>query len=190
MKTVIILIGLIPNLCWSIDCNEKPIVCQIMKNGQTVGGKYTIKKEKAEQLAKIIKKVSKKHNIPANLFAAILAQESLYNVAAKNCQKGFVTPYRAPAGVSTISSDIEVRVCSDFGISQIHYKTVELYKFDINRLLSDVEYSVEAGAIVLSWFIKTYKHEEDAFTRYNCGLKGNTDRKTCQEYKKLVERFM
>lgn len=109
-------------------------------------------------------------------------QESGYKVSAKGCYTGI--PH-------DIAKSHEVTVCRDFGISQIYYKTAESYNFDIDRLTSDLEYSVNAGAIVLSWFYKTYSRKDiNWWTRYNCGTASTTKRTTCQTYKKLVERYL
>lgn len=109
-------------------------------------------------------------------------QESGYNLSAKNCYSGI--PHDLPVSY-------EVTVCRDFGISQIYYKTAESYGIDRDRLLTDLEYSVDSGAKVLSWFHKTYSHKEhDWYTRYNCGTAPTTNRVTCQDYKRLVLRYM
>lgn len=108
-------------------------------------------------------------------------QESSYVLDAKNCLTGI----RQPDNLS-----IE-KVCSDFGISQIYYKTVKSYEFEVDRLLNDLEYSVNAGAKVLAWFKKTYSHKEhNWWVRYNCGTKPSVERKTCQKYFERVSRWM
>lgn len=86
---------------------------------------------------------------------------------------------------------VEDIVYSDFGISQIHYKTIARYNFDAHLLLTDLEYSVEAGAIVLKNFMKAFanKGDPDWWTRYNCGYRTTTKRSTCQKYKRDVTRW-
>ena len=87
---------------------------------------------------------------------------------------------------------VEDIVYSDFGISQIHYKTIKRYNFDANLLISDLKYSVEAGAQVLRDFMKRFGNQDDPdwWTRYNCGYATTTKRATCQEYKTMVSRFL
>lgn len=117
----------------------------------------------AMRLSNIIHHASIKHDIPAKLYTAILRQESTYrlNIVAEG----------------------------DYGIAQINIKSHT--KYDKKKLLTDLKYSVNAGAEVLSWFNKTYaKDDVDWYTRYNCGTATTTKRKTCQKYKKLVEKFL
>lgn len=86
---------------------------------------------------------------------------------------------------------IESRICMDFGISQIYYKTAKAKDLDIDKLLQDIEYSLEAGAKVLAEIKKRFENRElDWYLRYNCGWKKNINRDTCQIYKKLVQRYL
>ena len=115
------------------------------------------------RLSNIIHHASVKHKIPARTYTAILMQESNYrlNIIAKG----------------------------DYGIAQINIKTHT--KYNENKLLTDLQYSVNAGAEVLSWFKSKYsKTDPDWYARYNCGTATTTKRKTCQEYKKLVGKFL
>jgi hypothetical protein len=107
-------------------------------------------------------------------------QESSYQLNAKGCHIGRNT--------KTFTID---EVCSDFGMPQIYVKTAISYKFDIDLLLTDLEYSVAAGAEVLAYFQKTYANKEPKmwYTRYNCGTKSNVYRQTCKTYKQLVKRY-
>lgn len=122
-----------------------------------------VSKSYAMRLSNIIHHASLKYKIPARTYTAILMQESTYrlNVVAEG----------------------------DYGIAQINIKTHA--KYDKDKLLIDLKYSVYAGAEVLSWFHKTYaKDDVDWYTRYNCGTATTTKRKTCQKYKKLVSKFL
>ena len=64
---------------------------------------------------------------------------------------------------------------------------VKAYKFNINRLLTDVIYSVNAGAKILGDTRKRWqkKEPEDYWTRYNSPTHHNR-----LKYKELVERWM
>lgn len=124
--------------------------------------KPTIDKTYARKLATVIVDKASKHNISASKYTAILAQESGYKLNAINHKSG------------------------DYGLSQINIKTAKAFNFDINRLLVDMEYSVEAGLIVLADFKKRYGHKEiDFWTRYNSS---NKQKRTM--YKKLVVGYM
>lgn len=148
---------------YKLDCATNPIYCQIKKNKPDINSEYAL------NLSHNIKKMEQKYGISGNLLAAILMQESKYKLNAVGCQKK----------------------CKDFGISQINDHTSTRYGFDKIRLMNDLSYSVEAGAMVLSWFKVNYgSKEKDWYTRYNCGTGGMTSKKTCQNYKKLVQKYL
>lgn len=178
----------------AIDCNRHPIYCQILKN------KPSIDKKHAMKVSNIVYKMHKKYHIPSRIFTAILMQESEYSLSAKNCQSGLVLPVCENLEPNSIVIKCnrypnlfltEKKVCTDFGISQIYYKTAKRWEFDINKLTNDLEYSVEAGAKVLHDIMERFEAKDnDWWTRYNCGFRGTTKRKTCQIYKKLVTRYL
>lgn len=169
------------------DCDKHPIYCQIVDN------KPTIKRSYAFQLSNIIYKKANKHNVDPHILTAIFAQESMYSIAAKNCTTGLVKVLDVAKDSNGITDLDETEeqfekrtVCTDFGIGQIWYKTANSYDFDIVKLTTDVEYSVEAAAIVLKDFKNRYGHKEkDWWTRYNA-----RNRKARDEYKELVERYI
>lgn len=132
------------------------IYYKILKN------KPTIDKTYARELASVIVDKASKHNISAIKYAAILAQESGYKLNSINHKS------------------------RDYGISQINHRTAKAFNIDTNRLLNDLEYSVEAGLIVLADFKKRYGHREDDYwSRYNSS---NRTKRTM--YKKLVVGYM
>lgn len=171
MKTLV-LATLMSTSSWTVDKSKHPIYAQIVKNVPTIDRKYAL------NLSNKIYKVTKKYNLNARIYTAILAQESRYKLNAMNCTKGIHKDYMVPA-----------TVCTDFGISQIYFKNLARFDFEVGRLLNDLEYSVEAGAKVLYDLKKRIGHVKDYWVSYNCGLK-NLGRTSCQKYKKLVERFM
>lgn len=102
-------------------------------------------------------------------------QESAYKISAKNIN----------CGVSIYDGKQDC-VVVDFGIGQINYRTIKSFKFDKTKLLSDLEYSVEAAAIVLEDFKKVHgKKETEFWTRYNAS---NPEKRLV--YKTLVARYM
>jgi len=174
MRIAILLILLSFSAKAEVDCVKHATFCQIKKNAPSIDNKY------AMRISNIIHKMHKKYHIPKNIFAAILRQESGYSLEARGCHWGI------PVGETKA-----VQTCADFGIAQINWKTAEGYGLDLEKLTEDLEYSIEAGAIVLAGFKKSYgKDDPDYWTRYNCGAIGKTDRDTCQIYKKLVERYL
>jgi len=176
MKKLLLPLILFSSISYGADCSKHPIFCQIKKN------KPKISNKKAMNLSNIIYKMHRKYHVPSRIFTAILMQESGYSLEAKGCYKGIPDTDRL-GGV--------VKVCMDFGISQIYYKTAQSFKFDIDKLTTDLDYSVEAGAKVLADFMNRYEAKDnDWWVRYNCGSRGTTKRDTCQIYKKLVERYL
>lgn len=144
---------------WSIDYRFNPVYLQIIKN------KPSISKEKAVKLTKAIQLNSYRYGLPKHTFTAILMQESSYRLSAKNCKAG---------------------VCADYGIGQIYHKTVTHFGMDVKRLTTDLEYSVEAAAIILADFDRMYGHKEsDYWTRYN------TSKPSLRKlYKERVKRWL
>ena len=137
-----------------VNLDKHPIYAQIINNRSSINKAYAMK------LSNIIYKKSKQYNIDSRIFTAMLAQESMYKLTSKNCTTGYKTyPDKTIYKI--------VKVCSDFGLSQIHYRTAEKYKFDVARLTTDLEYSVDAGMQVLSYFKKRYKKKEpDTYWSY------------------------
>lgn len=163
------------------DCTKHPIFCQIKENlskARSQKGFIEIKPympdEDIMELSNIIYKYSRKYDIPANLYTAILRQESTYKLAARGCRWGLDENFK------------KVRTCIDFGMSMVNINTAEGFNFDIKRLTTDLEYSVECGAIVLADFKKRYFHKEEFWwTRYNASTPYKRD-----IYRNLVEDWL
>ena len=182
MKKFIILLmilWLFPIITKAADCDRHPIFCHIKQL------RPKMHNHKAFQISNAIHKASRRFNVDKHLLTAIFRQESNFKVTAIGRRKGLV--------MVSDGRDItyeEQAVMADFGISQIYYKTAVHYKFDIKRLTTDLQYSINAGAKVLSEFKKQFGREDPFFwLRYNCGARGTTNRDTCQIYKALVERY-
>ena len=102
--------------------------------------------------------------------------------AADTRLAGFITKYAKEYKVERevlscvlkVESSYKLNVVSntkDYGISQINEKTAYLYSFSLNRLTTDLGYSVMAGAIVLSDYRRVFRDEEivNWVGRYNIG---------------------
>lgn len=164
MKLIFLFITFFGSVLSSCPLPHYSVFDQIVKN------KPTINREYAKKLSVIIETESRNFDINSRLFAAILMQESSYVMSARNC----VTQKRG------------YEVCTDFGLSQIHFKTVKLYNFDKKRLTTDVHYSIKAGLKVLSDFKKRYGNKEEYFwTRYNTSKPSLR-----KKYKERVERWL
>lgn len=144
------------------------VLRQIKKNNPSIQTQYSL------TLATTIVRTAKKYNLSPRLLAAILMQESSYKISAKNIKCGI-----------SINTGKEDCVVVDFGIGQINHKTIKAFHFDKTRLLSDVEYSIDASAKVLADFKKSHAKDTEFWTRYNAS---SPDKRTI--YKNLVARYM
>lgn len=109
-------------------------------------------------------------------------QESSYSMGATGVK----------CGVSLTTGEKDC-VAVDFGIAQINEKTIQRYGFDQNKLMTDLTYSVDAAAVVLSDFKKGFKKKEPDtwYCRYNAGTRSMEKiQKACDKYMTLVARHM
>ena len=135
------------------------IFIQIVVNNSYIDVEY------AKEISEHINRACLEYGVDAELYTAILAQESMYKVDAKNCNKNG---------------------CNDFGISQINKFTAKSYGIEIKRLTTDVEYAIMKGALILSDFKKWYgKKENNWWSRYN-----SSNEKARERYEKGVNRWM
>ena len=109
----------------------------------------------AQEVSKSLRKYANIYKLPYDVMSAIAATESQYDVGAVN------------------------KKSDDFGIYQINQYNIDALKLDKQKLLTNIDYSVEAGFKVFSWFYKTYPLDE-AIMRYNCGV-----RKECIKWKSV-----
>lgn len=145
------------------------VLHQVKKNSPNLSKAYQL------ALAQTIVKKSKKHKVSSKVLTAMLMQESSYNINAKNVKCGI--------SMTTGRKDC---VVVDYGIGQINHKTIKHFNLDQKKLLSDLDYSVEAAAIVLADFKRMYgKKEVEYWTRYNSSTPAKR-----HVYKKLVARYM
>jgi soluble lytic murein transglycosylase-like protein len=153
-----------------VNCKKHPVYCQIVKNKPGINKRY------ARRLSDKIYKYTKKYRINKRLFTAMLMQESRYNLKAKNCTVGLDETFK------------ENKVCQDYGIGQISYITAryDSYKFDMERLTTDLDYSIKASLTVLKDIKDSYGRKEEFYwTRYNA-----RSPKKRTEYQIAVERWL
>jgi hypothetical protein len=129
---------------------------------QILNNNKNIDKTRAALIAVYIDMAYVKYGIPKKIYAAILMQESSYKLSA----------------INTASSD--------YGISQINKRTAKAFGFNKDRLITDLEYSIEAGAIVLADFQRMYAKKDPLwFTRYN-----HNKPSLRKKYLKSISRWM
>lgn len=122
------------------------------------------------EIAKKIFSKCIKYNIPCEIYVAIIAQESMFKVNAFN------------------------KKTQDYGIAQINIRNIKAYNIDVKKLLSDVDYSLEQGAMILAWFYKVYGKKEPKtwYCRYNIGTSTLTDKRlqSCNNYLNKVNKYV
>lgn len=171
-----------------VNLAKNPIYAQIVTNKPSINKDYALK------LSNLIHKYSKLYNFDSNIFTAILAQESMYRLETKACTKGLrllsleevhffnslcesylnaSKPEEYKKCVKGIEDVAVDRVCQDFGIGQVNYRTARSYKFEVNKLTTDLEYSIKASSKVFADITRMYRHREpqDYYTRYNASNK-------------------
>lgn len=114
----------------------------------------------ANKLAKAIYNASMRYGLNPNKLSALFAQECMYKL---NC----------------------VNATKDYSIGQINIKTANFYGFDVNRLLIDLDYSVNCTALILNDLKLKYGNESDYWTRYH-SFRPNLRKR----YKLAVSRYM
>lgn len=173
MKAFLLILFTICSTCFAFPTKvliSKPaiILSHILKN------RPSLDRKEAKNLAAIIYEVSIIHHIDPFLYTAMLMQESKYIVSAVSYKIVF----------NKKTGKLE-KIPQDFGIAQINFKTIEAFKFDKKRLLTDLEYSIEAGAIVLKDFSHRFHFEEKWWSRYNAQTLEKRE-----IYQSLVSRYM
>lgn len=201
MKYLIVLLLLFSLKSYAkVDCDTHKIFCQIKANNPELSNSYAMK------LSNIIYRKAKELKFDSNIFTAILMQETGYNHTKKACKTGlrettnkerhdFVmlcsktekysgVPFSECAKNSPLY--IRQKICTDFGIGQIWYKTIDRYKFDVQKITTDLEYSVHVAGTVFADISKRWKKKEKYYwTRYNA-----TTPSKRENYRKLVKRYL
>lgn len=79
----------------------------------------------------------------------------------------------------------------DFGLMQVNQHNIRALKLDRNKLLNNIEYNIDSGARILSYFVRRYG-ELEGLCRYNVGtapvLKPR-QLKRCMEYIAKVQNW-
>lgn len=112
---------------------------------------------------------ARKHRLDADLLMAIYKLESGLKLGAIN------------------------KHTHDYGIAQVNRHTAAAYKLDKRRLLKDLQYSADAGALILRGFKDQYAAREPAtwVCRYNLGSKPILGKRAelCFKYLNKVHKF-
>lgn len=141
---------------------QRQVLRQIAKNHPNLEGDYAI------ALAVTFETVAKQYKLKPHTLAAIAMQESTYQLDRVHCYK------------------IKGKKRCDYCMMQINDKTAHNMHLNVEKLLTDMNYCVDAGAKVLKDFEKRYKKSDEAYwTRYHSSDPGRR-----AYYQFLVERYL
>lgn len=120
------------------------------------------------RLAEAFVRSANKYGLDANLLAAVAFVESGYFVGAVNKRS------------------------NDFGLMQVNLYNIRAMGLSKERLLTDIEYSIDAGAQILAYFAKRYRKVEGSewVCRYNIGTRAKKGAlaRICVRYSAKVRR--
>ena len=168
LLTIALMIMLSLSCASQVNCKKHPIYCKIKRIVPSTSHSYAMK------LSNSIFNYSRMYELDSNLMTAIFAQESRFNLKAMNCRTGLN------------SEREETMVCFDFSIGQINFRTISRYDFDIELLMTDLDYAVESACIVMREFKNRYGHREfNYWSRYNSSSSSHRAR-----YEALVGRYL
>ncbi len=125
--------------------------------------------KEAYKLSNVFSKVSKIYKLDPKLLVSIAFQESSFNGSAVRKVSGLV--FDEEKGEYK-----KLSVGADFCMMQIHMSNIKKMKLDVNRLLTDKAYCIEAGAKILSRYKKQHsKTDKSWWTYYNAKTKAKRD---------------
>lgn len=133
--------------------------------------------DEAYKLSNIFYKKARKYKVSGDLLLSIGYQESTLKLDT----------IRYISGLQKVDGEYKkVLIGSDFCMMQINSMNITAMKLDTERLLTDAEYCIEAGAKILANFKRLYSRVDPMWwTRYNANTKEHRDR-----YRGHIERHM
>jgi hypothetical protein len=81
----------------------------------------------------------------------------------------------------------------DYGIAQINIRNIKHYKMNKNRLLTDLQYSIDNGVLIMAYFKNRYEKTlgKKWIAKYNCGTRvGCENWKSSKLYLAKITRSM
>ena len=133
--------------------------------------------DEALSLSNSFYKVARKHCLDPKLLVSIAFQESCLQLDVVRKTNGFI-----------LMDDeyVEASVGSDFCMMQVNIRNIKHYNLDVNRLLTEPDYCIGAGAVILKDIQNRYARKEDKWwSRYN-----SVSRFHREIYQKHIERHM
>lgn len=162
------------------NCNRHKLYCTIVKL------KPKINKDFAMQLSNAIYKSSNKYNVDPFRIIAIMRQESGINMNARNTQTVTKTHKECDEWERCITTTTTNKQTTDFGLFQFHIKTMQRHKLNINRVMTDMNFTVDFAVNMISRKIKMCSKiwPQTPWACYNTATN-----KLHQKYVKHVNRY-
>jgi soluble lytic murein transglycosylase-like protein len=155
MKYLIFLgLVMLPNKAITQQCDSSPVLTleqvKLIKQIEQVIKDFEIKTRKKIKTDKLDKAVriynaAVKHGINPLTLTSIVAHESGFNIKAVNPKT------------------------KDYGLTQINIYNIKARGLSSVKLTSNIDYSLETGALILAEFKAQYSKEQNWVCRYNIG---------------------
>lgn len=121
--------------------------------------------KEAYKISNIFSHISKKYKLDAKLLVSIAFQESSFKPNAIRKVSGFIFDAETKKYTKT-------RVGSDFCMMQIHISNIQKMDLDVDKLLNNPKYCIEAGAKILSRYKEKHAQTNKVWwTHYNAKTK-------------------
>ncbi|NRA46204.1 MAG: transglycosylase SLT domain-containing protein [Oligoflexales bacterium] len=131
----------------------------------------------ALKLSNSFYRVARKHCLDPKLLVSIAFQESCLQLDVVRKTNGYIL---------VDDEYVEASVGSDFCMMQVNIRNIKHYNLDVNKLLTEPDYCINAGAIILKDIENRYSRKEHKWwSRYN-----SVSRFHREIYQKHIERHM
>ena len=139
--------------------------------------KPSMNHNEALKLSNSFYRVAKRHCLDPKLLVSIAFQESCLQLDAVRKTNGFIL---------VDDEYVEASVGSDFCMMQVNIRNIKHFDLDVNKLLTEPDYCIGAGAVILKDIQNRYARKEDKWwSRYNSVSKFHRE-----IYQKHIERHL
>ena len=160
-----------------VDCKVHKIYCKIVKLNPSIDTEF------AFELSNLLYKKAKEYGTDPMVSVAIAMQESSLRNINRTTQ-GYLE--KDCDSTHQKSAMCVVPVVTDIGIFQIHVYTAKNYGFNMESLMTDIEYQVDSHLKILKQKLKNCRHlGKEAWSCYH-----STTPKYRLKYVKDVSRYL
>lgn len=163
-----------------VDCKRHKLYCVIIKLNKSINKKF------AMDLSNSIYKASRKHKVDPYRAIAIMRQESGIQLNARNITTTTNSHKECDEWESCTTVNTVTVKTTDFGLFQFHIATMKRADLDIDRVMTDMDFTVNFAIALLAKKIKTCsrKWPETPWACYNSATPEHH-----VEYVRLVNRY-